>query len=91
MYPVDGAFDSQSEEIFADIDVSKNAQGKYIVYVESMERNNKWGDAASLAYTLDNGNLMVEDNKKSSMGSLPLLGIQAAFLVRWYRASSRCS
>ncbi|MEQ9729956.1 MAG: hypothetical protein ABOK23_05005 [Candidatus Methanoperedens sp.] len=38
MYPVDGAFDSQREEIFADIDVSKIAQGKHIICVESMER-----------------------------------------------------
>jgi hypothetical protein len=33
MYPVDGAFDSQREDIFADIDVSKIAQGKHIIYV----------------------------------------------------------
>lgn len=90
MSPVDGAFDSQNEEVFAYINVSKIAQGKHTVYVESMERNNKWGEAASLAFTLENGNLSVEGNKKSSIGSLPLLGILAAFLVRWwYRASSR--
>jgi len=91
MSPVDGAFDSHSEEIFADINVSKIAPGKHIIYVESMERNNKWGDAASLAFTLGDGNLSIEGNKKSSIGSLPLLGIMAAFLVRWYRASQRRS
>ncbi|MGB8215915.1 MAG: S-layer protein domain-containing protein [Candidatus Methanoperedens sp.] len=89
MSPADGAFDSQNEEVFAYINVSKIAQGKHTVYVESMERNNKWGDAASLAFTLEDGNLSVEGNKKSGMGSLPLLGILAAFLIRWYRASSR--
>ncbi len=56
MSPVDGVFDSQKEEIFAHINVSI-PRGKHVIYVEAMERNDKWETPASLEINLEGGNL----------------------------------
>ncbi len=80
MYPSDGAFDSQEEGIFAEINTSNLSPGKHAVYVEAMERNNRWGAPASIVFTAEGAEM--KDSKKLSSGLLPLLGILAAILVR---------
>ncbi|KCZ71483.1 hypothetical protein ANME2D_02213 [Candidatus Methanoperedens nitroreducens] len=82
MSPVDGIFDSQTEEVFAEIEISNMSPGKHVIYIESMERNDKWGIPASLAFTREGAVLRVENDKKLSYGTFPLLGILAAFLLR---------
>lgn len=76
MQPVDGVFDSQTEEVYGEVDVSKISSGKHVIYVESMERDNKWSNPATLAVRLENGELKVDDEKKSStFFIIPALGI----------------
>ena len=67
MQPVEGAFDSQTEEVYGEVDVSKISSGKHVIYVESMERDNKWSTPVSLAVKLENGELKVDSEKKSSI------------------------
>ncbi len=81
MFPVDGTFDSQEEEIFAELNASNITPGKHVIYIEAMERNNKWGLPASTGFTVD-GNMVMNDPKKISYGIFPLLGVLAAFLVK---------
>jgi len=69
MSPVDGIFDTQNEEITAQIDVSKISAGKHVIYVEAMERNDKWGVASSISVNIDNAvnmdvdEIMINDKK----------------------------
>ena len=74
MSPVDGIFDSQTEGILAEIDVSKMPPGKHILYVEAMERDNKWGTPASLAINNEGGELMVEGTNRPGRLVIPLIG-----------------
>lgn len=79
MSPVDGTFDSQMEDVFAEINVSKLSPGKHIVYVEAMERQNNWGVPSSLEFTIENGSLKPQETKNSGM---PLMAdIATAFLI----------
>ncbi len=80
MYPVDGAFDYQREEIFAEIDLSNITPGKHALYVEAMERN-RWGAPASHVFTME-GTTKKEEQKRLDFGLAPLLGILLAFLIR---------
>ena len=63
MSPEDGIFDTQKEEIVAQINVSKISAGKHVIYVEAMERNNEWGVASSIAVNVDREeiNLMAKE------------------------------
>lgn len=79
MYPTDGVFDSMVEDVFAQTDVSKLSPGKHVVYVEAMERNDKWGIASSIEFTIEGGSLKTQDNKKISM--LTLIDTSAILLI----------
>ncbi|PWB50771.1 MAG: hypothetical protein C3F06_11985 [Candidatus Methanoperedenaceae archaeon] len=79
MAPVDGNFDSQTEDIFAEIDVSNLSSGKHLVFVEAMERNNKWGLPTSFEFTIESGSLKEIENKNTSM--LALADIIAILLI----------
>ncbi len=83
MQPVDGVFDSRSEEVYAEIDVSKISRGKHVVYVEAMERENKWSTPDSLAVKLENGELKVDNKKRMSIFLLLawLDGVVIAFML----------
>jgi glutaredoxin len=70
MYPVDGAFDSMVEDISVQIDVSGLSPGNHVVYVEAMERNDKWGIASSIEFTIDGEGLKTSENKTLSMLTL---------------------
>ena len=78
MYPVDGILDAQSEEIFAEMNVSGLSAGKHIVYVEAMERNNKWGVPSSLEFMVEEGSLKTSGMNKLSM---PILASTIAVLL----------
>ncbi len=43
MFPVDGSFDGQKEELAAEINTDGLAPGTHLIYVRAMERNNEWG------------------------------------------------
>ena len=72
MNPVDGIFDSQTEDVFAQIDVSNLSSGKHLVFVEAMERNNKWGIPSSHEFTIEGGNLKEIEKKNTSMLTLAI-------------------
>ncbi|MDO8726758.1 MAG: hypothetical protein Q7J35_11880 [Candidatus Methanoperedens sp.] len=63
MYPQDGIFDSQKEEIVAQIDISKISDGKHVIYVEAMERNDKWGFTSSIPINIEKGEIKIESKK----------------------------
>jgi len=65
MYPVDGVFDSQAEEVYAQMDLLKLSPGKHVVYVEAMERKDNWGVPSSLEFTIESGSL--KENKTAGM------------------------
>jgi len=79
MYPEDGVFDTQKEEIVAQIDVSKISAGKHLIYVEAMERNNDWGVASSIA--LDIGRKEIMPEAKETPGFSILFGGLAIILL----------
>lgn len=78
MYPEDGIFDTQKEEIVAQIDVSKISAGKHVIYVEAMERNNEWGVASSIAFNIGEGE--IKPDAKETPGFSILLGGMAIIL-----------
>jgi hypothetical protein len=67
---VDGVFDSQMEEIFARINVSKISHGKHIIYVEAMERDDKWGTATSLEIDVEGEDIKLADKNDTGLGIL---------------------
>jgi hypothetical protein len=87
MYPVDGVFDSMVEDIFAQIDTSKMSPGQHVVYVEAMERNDKWGIASSIEFTIEGGSLKTQENKKTGMLTLAntLVILLVVFVLRRLR------
>jgi hypothetical protein len=87
MYPVDGVFDSMVEDIFAQIDVSKLSPGKHVVYVEAMERNDKWGIASSIEFKIEGGSLKALENKKTGMLSFAntLAILLVVFVLRQFK------
>ena len=64
MSPVDGVFDSQAEDVFARMDLSKLSSGKHVVYVEAMERKNNWGVPSSVEFIVEGGSLKVAGDEK---------------------------
>lgn len=70
MSPVDAVFDSQVEEVLAHIDVTKISPGKHIIYIEAMERDDKWGTPVSLGFTLEGGELRPEEDSNPGPGIL---------------------
>ena len=70
MNPADGIFDSQTENVFAQIDVSNLSSGKHLVFVEAMERNNKWGLPSSHEFAIEGGSLKEIEKKNTSMLTL---------------------
>jgi signal peptidase I len=87
MFPVDGVFDSQAEDVFAQIDISGLSQGKHVVFVEAMERNNNWGLPSSLEFTIEGLDLKSGEKKKTSMLTLAdtLAILLIAFVLRRFR------
>lgn len=87
MYPDDGIFNSQTENIFAQIDVSNLSSGKHLVFVEAMERNNKWGIPSSFEFTIEAGSLKPIEKKNASMLTLTdtLAILLIVFVVRRFR------
>lgn len=90
MYPVDGIFDSQVEEVFAEVDVSKISSGKHMMFVEAMERNDEWGIPSSHEFTIEAGNLRDEEEKKAGMSMLAdtLITLLIIFVMRRFVAGS---
>ncbi len=87
MYPVDGVFDSQAEEVFARIDLSKLSSGKHMVYIEAMERKDNWGLPSSHEFIIEGGSLKVPENKNTSMLTLAdtLAILLIVFVLRRFR------
>lgn len=87
MSPVDGIFDSQIEDVFARIDISKLSPGKHVVYVEAMERNNNWGVPSSVEFIVEGGSLKVPEAKNTSMLTLAdtLAILMIVFVLRRFR------
>lgn len=55
MKPVDGAFDSNTEEIVAKIDTTGLAVGNHTIYVHAMESVDTWGRVASVTLHIKPG------------------------------------
>ncbi len=83
MSPVDGVFDSQVEEVSAKINVTKISPGKHVIYIESMERNDKWGTPVSLPFEHNGEELKISEGSDPVPGLL--LGGFALVLIimRW--------
>ncbi|MCE8427189.1 MAG: hypothetical protein J5U19_02195 [Candidatus Methanoperedens sp.] len=48
LIPLDGKFDSQNEELTANINTTDIPVGEHVIFVHAMERNNRWGDFYTL-------------------------------------------
>ena len=85
--PEDGVFDSQREDVFAQINISGLSQGKHLVFVEAMERKDKWGLPSSLEFTIEGLDLKPGEEKKTSMLTLAdtLAILLVAFVVRRFK------
>ncbi|MCZ7362736.1 MAG: S-layer protein domain-containing protein, partial [Candidatus Methanoperedens sp.] len=69
--PFDGTFDSQKEEITAEINTSGLSIGEHIIYVHAMERNNRWGVFYPVSFTVSD-NYGVTDRIRDSTNSVIL-------------------
>lgn len=87
MSPADGVFDSQAEDVFARMDLSKLSSGKHVVYVEAMERKNNWGVPSSVEFIIEGGSLKVPETKNTSMLTLAdmLAILMIVFVLRRFR------
>lgn len=52
MSATDGSFDEQTEEVTAEVNTSGLSPGTHSVHVRAMERNNKWGEEASVTFVV---------------------------------------
>jgi hypothetical protein len=68
--PVDGVFDSQTEEISARINVSRISPGKHVIYVEAMERDDKWGAPASIEINVEGEEIKLSEENDLGLGIL---------------------
>ncbi|HEY9204341.1 MAG TPA: S-layer protein domain-containing protein [Candidatus Methanoperedens sp.] len=50
--PVDGAFDSQAEQVAANISTENISAGAHVIYIHAMERANRWGDYYSVNFSI---------------------------------------
>ncbi len=50
--PVDGAFDSQVEQVAANISTGNISTGAHIIYIHAMERANRWSDYYSVNFSV---------------------------------------
>ncbi|MCX9083462.1 MAG: hypothetical protein OIN87_01535, partial [Candidatus Methanoperedens sp.] len=89
--PVDGIFDSQTEEIFAQINVSGISAGNHNVFVEAMERDNKWGAPESLEVNVDGQDIKIAGENDVGLGilagGLTLILIFINQIIRAYLSS----
>ncbi len=53
MFPVDGSFDEQIEEVSAEINTTGIRAGVHTIYVRAMERNNKWGQLSAMTFEVN--------------------------------------
>ncbi len=83
MSPSDGVFDSQVEEVFGRIDISKISPGKHFIYLEAMERDDKWGTPISLEINLEGEVLNLTEEEKPGIGLL--LGGLAILMIIFRR------
>ena len=83
MSPSDGVFDTQVEEVSAQIDISKISPGKHFIYLEAMERDDKWGTPISLEINLEGEVLKLTEKDNSGIGLL--LGGLAILMIIFRR------
>ncbi len=67
--PTDGTFDSQKEEITADINTSGLSKGEHVIYIHAMERNNRWGVFYPVNFTVSD-KLRLTERTRDSTGSV---------------------
>ncbi|MFZ2412114.1 MAG: S-layer protein domain-containing protein, partial [Candidatus Methanoperedens sp.] len=50
--PVDGVFDSQTEQVTEDINTTDISSGTHTIYIHAMERDKRWGEFYSVNFTV---------------------------------------
>ncbi|MCZ7358094.1 MAG: S-layer protein domain-containing protein [Candidatus Methanoperedens sp.] len=82
---INGTYDSQVEDVTAEINTTNISVGAHVIYIHAMERNNNWGEFYPVNFTITEKS-MVSDIKKvihNVLGSVILAlitGLTAAYL-----------
>jgi len=68
--PVDGVFDSQKEDVMAEINTTGINAGEHVIYIHAMERDNRWGTYYPVNFTIVEPSASgIIDNLKTSIYS----------------------
>ncbi len=91
MYPVDGSFDENVEELTAKISTTGLKPGTHLVSVRAMERNNKWGEAGQISLIVKEKESEVVERSREML--LMVAGIVLVLIVLvlyiWKRVRQR--
>lgn len=81
--PLDGTFDSQREEVAADINTTGIQIGGHLLYVHAMERADRWGEFYQVRFTvtLDHGTIITAAGRDPAF--LSILTLITALVVSY--------
>ncbi|VVB85238.1 Cytochrome c7 c [uncultured archaeon] len=89
--PLDGAFNSQIEQVTAELNTTNISTGAHIIYIRAMERNNRWGDFSQVNFSITSGGAGASkalENARAILQGIPaldliylLLSLAAAYFI----------
>ncbi len=86
--PVDGVFDSQIEQVVAEINSTNISIGTHIIYIHAMERDKRWGEFYSVNFTIVS-DAQGAGEKKKNVAALDLSSIIISLMVAYLIISKR--
>jgi hypothetical protein len=76
--PLDGTFNSQVEQVTAELNTTNISTGAHIIYIRAMERNNRWGDFSQVNFSINSGGAggsKALQNARVLLNSIPVLNM----------------
>jgi hypothetical protein len=76
--PLDGTFNSQVEQVTAELNTTNISTGAHIIYIRAMERNNRWGDFSQVNFSINSGGAgggKALQNARALLNSIPVLNM----------------
>ncbi len=87
LIPIDGVFDSQIKQVVTEINTSGISIGTHIIYIQAMERDNRWGEFYPVNFTIVSQG--AGQNKKNAadldLGSI-IISLMVVYLIISKRA-----
>ncbi|SNQ62305.1 S-layer protein domain-containing protein [Candidatus Methanoperedens nitratireducens] len=76
--PLDGTFNSQAEQVTAELNTTNISTGTHIIYIRAMERNNRWGDFSQVNISITSGGTggsKALESARALLNSIPFLNL----------------